>query len=467
MIAVTIRRLVTIGVTATVVFAVYPVSAGESSGADVGIGAADTKFQDELGFRRDFGLNTDPEFVAQLMTNPAAYEGGYGVALTPDELSDLQRRLEIQNQIGPLKGFAEAQPSFAGLWFNQRRGGVITVAFAGSAPTYREVIEALAPTGSTVEVIDVQYSWAQLEETLELVERDRLSLKKEGLWIRELGIDPRPNRVEVKIEELTDAAVRQLHARFGDTIVVEQSGHPTYTACVNRYDCIGPPVRAGIATTSNGCSLSFLVKVSGAPGTGWLTASHPPCGPAGQVVYHNGIAIGTIRKSCWDPCLRADASLGGWLNATYASYRVYFTSTSNTQVRYQQGEYGDTIGMTTCLNARRQPGDWGFRCGVLDEINRVDYGDHYFLDQRYATYHAYNGDSGGAVNSPRISGTVWTVDAYGVQSGCENLDGSPDGCEPGQADGRGIYSHVSWATYELGLQYGATITVCRVASPCP
>jgi len=44
----------------------------------------------ELQFRRDFGLNSDPEFVKQLMADATAYDGNYGVALTLDELSDLQ-----------------------------------------------------------------------------------------------------------------------------------------------------------------------------------------------------------------------------------------------------------------------------------------------------------------------------------------------------------------------------------------
>jgi hypothetical protein len=39
-----------------------------------------------------------------------------------------------------------------------------------------------------------------------------------------------------------------------------------------------------------------------------------------------------------------------------------------------------------CLNGRRQPYDQGFRCGLLKEIRRVDYGNVYFWDQGYATF---------------------------------------------------------------------------------
>lgn len=420
----------------------------------------------ELSFRRDFGLATDVAVLTQLMTNPSAYAGSYGVALTPAELGDLQRRLEIQNQTGPVKEYAEAQPTFAGLWRNQQRGGALSVAFAGDAANHRAEIERLAPAGSVVDVIDVKYSWAELEQTLERVERDRLTLKDQGLWIRELGIDPRPNRVEVAVEQLNDEVVNELHARFGEAIVVEQSGHPTLTGCSNRYDCIGPPVRAGIAAPTNAavpCSLGFLVHRPGAPypGVGWLTAGH--CAQTiGATWYHAGVAIGDIRRTCWPSCDFSDAALGGWLNSTYSSHRVYRTNISNTRVNLVQGPNGWVLDDQVCLNGRRQPYDQGFRCGLLDEIRRVDYGNVYFWDQGFATFAVYNGDSGGAVHSPLINSRV---DAYGIQSGCEDPDGG--GCEPGQQNGRGIYSQIANVTGELGTLEGVQITLCRVASPCP
>ena len=41
------------------------------------------RLQIELNFRRDFGLSADLAFVTQLMADPSAYDGMYGVALTP------------------------------------------------------------------------------------------------------------------------------------------------------------------------------------------------------------------------------------------------------------------------------------------------------------------------------------------------------------------------------------------------
>lgn len=116
-----------------------------------------------------------------------------------------------------------------------------------------------------------------------------------------------------------------------------------------------------------------------------------------------------------DPRARhRSAAESKWItDSTYDSDWVYVQPTIAARVEVMQSSTGDYIGQTTCLNGARQTGSLPFRCGVLDEIRRVDYGDHYFLDQRYATFHAYVGDSGGAVHSPRY-GTYGYVAAYGV-----------------------------------------------------
>lgn len=124
-----------------------------------------------------------------------------------------------------------------------------------------------------------------------------------------------------------------------------------------------------------------------------------------------------------------------------------------------QAQDADSIGDQTCLNARRS---LGWRCGAIDEIRTVYYpGGIYFLEQRYATFDGFDGDSGGAVHSPILQGTTGVV-AYGVQSGCEDMDG--DGfCTSTDASmgGRSIYSHIARVSQELG------VSVCRLSAPCP
>lgn len=305
--------------------------------------------------------------------------------------------------------------------------------------------------------MDVVFTMQELEQLLERIDTDRLALKDAGIWIRELGIDPRINRVEVALHDFNESDQATLRERYGDAISVEQSGNPTLTACTDKHNCIGPPLRGGISG-SNGCSIAFLVRKSGA--VGWLTAGH--CASVGQVWFHDGVSIGTIRATCWPNCTYSDSARAGELNATYSSNRVYRTSTSTAAVALVQGFNADDIGDQTCLNGRRT-NNW--RCGVIDDIRRVDYGNVWFLEQRYATFAAYNGDSGGAVHSPyQVCQTPTCpgsgVVAYGVQSGCEDF-GGVEGCEPGEVSGRGIYSHIYRVRTELG------VALCTISAPCP
>jgi hypothetical protein len=390
------------------------------------------------------------------MADPTAYADGYPVALTRDERAEMDRRIAMEDEMNPLEDLARGLPSFAGVWIDQPNGGIIKVAFAGDADQHRAAIQALAPPGSTVDVVDVRYSMAELEAVLARVEDARIQLKAEGIWVRELGIDPEPNRVELAVADLTDAAVAELHARFGDGIIVEQSGNPTFTGCIDRYHCVGPPIRAGIAAPTNAyvpCSLGFLVRAWGA--VGWLTAGH--CAPnVGAVWAHDGINIGTIRATCWPHCNYSDAARAGELNANFSSFHVYNGPNSRVAVTASQCTNCDLKGDYTCLNARRTA---GWRCGTINDIRRVDYGNVYFWEQRYATFPAYNGDSGGAVHSHIIN---YGVRAHGIQSGCEDWGGAP-GCEPGDGrlNGRAIYSHIARVSQELG------VTVCTSSAPCP
>jgi hypothetical protein len=140
---------------------------------------ADRQLEDELRFRRDFGFDLDPAAVAELMAAPTNYIGDYGLALTPSEPAELQARLVREDQMVAVRDHAERQPSFAGAWIDQPGGGIIKVAFAGDAEAHRADIQARAP-GSPVEVLDVDYSWTNLEAVLTEVETLRIGLKEQG-----------------------------------------------------------------------------------------------------------------------------------------------------------------------------------------------------------------------------------------------------------------------------------------------
>jgi hypothetical protein len=190
----------------------------------------------------------------------------------------------------------------------------------------------------------------------------------------------------------------------------------------------------------------------------WLTAGHCAPDPGGQVWYHAGNSaqpLGTIFKSCWPACTYSDAARGGNINNTYASYKVYQSGNSaGVSVTASQALNADDPGDYTCLNARMAT---GWRCGTINSIGTMCYQGNpctlWFDEQRFATYADQSGDSGGAVHSAIISGGVR---AYGVQSGCTNL-------QNGVCAGYSVYSHIARILQELG----PGLTVCTWTATCP
>lgn len=367
----------------------------------------------------------------------------------------MDRRIAMESQMQPLEDWAESVPNFAGYWIDQPHGGVINIAFAGDANLYVSAANKLAPAGSEVRLVSVTYSMDQLTAALKLVKEARAEPELEATILR-IGVDPRTNRVLVGVSDVTPVLVADFRMRFGATVEVEQAAEPVLSGCVDRTHCAGPPLRAGIAAPTNAaipCSLAFLVHKGSS--VGWLTAGH--CGKTvGAQWFHDGINIGWIKTTCWPNCLRSDSALGGYLNSTYSSYHVWRTSQAMNHVGSAQANNADDIGDYTCLNARHS---LGWRCGYIDAIATVTYpGGIYFQDQRYATFAAYDGDSGGAVHSAIQPGSYYVI-AYGVQSGCEDTNG--DGKCTSADSGRGIYSHIYWVQSELG------VTVCKTSTPCP
>lgn len=456
-----VRRLLLVWMVFALVGAVgvQPTSAADD--------AATTELANELRFRRDFGLNAEAPYVKSVMADSSAYSDRYPVALTPAERQEMDRRIAMEDEMAALEQYARAQPSYGGHWIDQPAGGTIVVAFAGDADLHAPAVGALAPPGADVNTVNVARTFSDLEALDERIWDEVRGLQEGGILVRHWEVDVRANRVLVGVEGLTDAATAELQVRYGDGLSAVESRNPTFTShtgCTSRTNCYGPPIRAGISGggwQAYPCSIAFLIHAGS--NVGWLTAGH--CAQStGVVWYHNGGSIGTIRATCWPQCTFSDAARAGELNSTYSSYHVYNGQHSMVAVTASQALNADDIGDYTCLNARRTE---AWRCGYIDAIGTVCYEyDQFgnctlwFDEQRYATYSAYSGDSGGAVHSAIIT---YGVRAYGVQSGCEDLDGG--NCEPGHSDGRAIYSHIARVISEIGQ--GTAVSVCTASAPCP
>jgi hypothetical protein len=440
-----VRRIAVIGMMMTLVGAnAQPASAAPPSVDPQRLGA-------ELRFRLDFGFRSDQAYVQQLIASLGSEFDG--PVLTDSERAEMDRRQAMETEMEPLESAAEVMPGFAGHWIDQPAGGIITVAFNGGADKHLADLQRIAPPASEVRVLDVPYSLADLRDLAARVESDFYTLLNDGVQLAHWGVDISENRVIVGVIGLNDDMRAYLEGRYGDAVVAVPAD-PQVTGCTGRESCIGPPLRAGISGAPSGtgydnrCSIAFLLHYGSY--TQWLTAGH--CAQTtGVVWYHAGNPswpIGTIKATCWPQCNYSDAARAGNVSSTYASQKVYLTTSSTFNVTGSQGYNGDDEGNITCINARRS----GYDCGYIDHIGTMNYGGVWFYEMRFATYQSYYGDSGGAVHS--YPSGYYNVVAYGVQSGCTDL-------EDGVCVGLGVYSHIYRVLQEIGG------SVCSTNDPCP
>lgn len=432
-------------------------SSGLAANAQAVSETPDEGLASELKFRQDFGLNADPAAVRALMASPAAYDGNFPLALATAERAEMERRIAMEAQIGPLEQRAQGLPGFAGLWIDQPAGGIIRVALVDGTDADRAALHSLVPPGARLEIVPARHTLLDLVALQGRIRADAREFQAQGQQIGLLYPHLPSNGIRVGVNGDQEAALMALQARYGDAISVEFAD-PVTTACTDRYHCKGPPLRAGIAAPTNAsspCSLAFMITKTGV--RGWLTAGH--CAKTvGAVWYHDGIGIGTIRKTCWPQCQFSDAARAGELNATYTSNRVYLSGNATGRyVTNSQALNGDNNGNYVCLNARRAE---AWRCGYIQSdsatvcYERDSSGNCtiWYDQQRLASFANKYGDSGGAVHG---AFTGRGVVALGVESGCTYM---PDG---DTCSGYGIYGHIARVLSELDGWF-----VCSALTPC-
>jgi hypothetical protein len=404
-----------------------------------------SQLNEELRFRRQLGFTTDVDRVAQLMSERANYQD-YAVALTDAERAEIDRRVQVQAQMRPLDAFVRGLPGYAGHWIDQPAGGVITVAFTAGNSHRDSDIAKVVPAGAAFRTVTVDHSLQDLNDAADAIWRDREALRKQGVEIGHIAVDPSTNQVVVGLRR-GDLGAEQasLRAAYGSSIATVYS-NPETTGCTGRNTCPGPPLRAGISGAPKGsfqCSMAFLVQVGSGTTVNMLTAGH--CARTLGVAWvhgdNNSWPLGTVKETCYPSCQYSDAARIGAMTTAQKSDRVYRTSTGGySRVLDWIGYLDDHPGDFVCLSARF--GGDGFRCGTLQYKGRITYQDGtYFDNMRFADYAGQYGDSGGAVHGGYTSNGVL---AYGVQSGCTNLVNNV--CE-----GLNVYSSIARIMVELGV----------------
>jgi hypothetical protein len=265
-----------------------------------------------IAFRTQFGLDADPSFAQTVASNPEA-SSALGIPLLPEEIADLDARDAAVAAIGPLIGLLEADPTYAGIYVDQSKGGRFVVSTTGSGKAAAAAIASALPKGATAQIVNVAHSMADLKAAMDRVTAEDAGLSHRAGLSAE-WIDPKANRVHIGIDPFNEDVANGLALEFGNLVDVSYVARESNLACNSRHDC-GDPPKGGIEIDHNNsptdavaCTSGFPAgKISGAIANHWymLTAGH--ClyfgDGIGRSWMHHAISFGVSRAfSYCDGC---------------------------------------------------------------------------------------------------------------------------------------------------------------------
>jgi hypothetical protein len=202
--------------------------------------------EDSIEFRTDFGLNTDPTYIDQIMHDPALESNWefYGDPLTTAEIASvdalnsdssepwgqlvaddpvapsLQHSRAVSSPKDPIEryGAGEAADTYAGKYIAR---GQIRVGFTRDATSH--VARLRQQTGKPLVPFKATYSLRYLQDLHKRIADDWRELESAGIDLTRVGVDVPANVVRVGIKPLTDAQRQHLLDRYGPAIRVVRS----------------------------------------------------------------------------------------------------------------------------------------------------------------------------------------------------------------------------------------------------
>ncbi len=229
-----------------------------ASAPDSGVGEAPLSISDAISFRQELGLNDDPAYVAKLEADPMASRQ-YGIAMTEGEVHIIDQRVVIQSSLDPLTKLLLSDPSYAGLWVDQKAGGEIVIETTGDEASLFDEVQTTVPGGARVRVDHVPYSLNELTALQEQISSESADWRAAGVQIVTVGTDIQLNRVIVDVVGLTDGIAARLAAQYGPMVLVEAGEQPQAGSCVSRSNC-GSPIKGGLYISGGGwaCTSGYL-----------------------------------------------------------------------------------------------------------------------------------------------------------------------------------------------------------------
>jgi hypothetical protein len=330
-----------------------------------------------ISFREEFGLETAEGAVVSAASDPDA-SVEFGVPLTPAEARDLHGRAEREGQLSSLKEALNAMPSYAGLYIDQPRGGVIVVSVTGNTGETAELATKLRPDGAIVEVRSVPYSRADLGVLRDRVKGDLPTLQRTSA-VNFLAVDVRKNRVVIGLDPFDATVAASLTAAYGDAVEVIEQPLSYTMACNSRTDCPSPSFKGGLVITHNVSGSSSIActsgfgsrKTTGGLANHWymLTAGH--CifhgDGTGKSWLHNGIPAGISRAYQYCDHCSADIGVIEYNNWDTPTNDVYGTSKTDIKpITIRRSNANQDLGNAVCRSGAASN---NYSCGTISGVD--------------------------------------------------------------------------------------------------
>jgi hypothetical protein len=437
-------------------------------------------------FRQQFGLRADRDYVDSSTRDSKSFPNlDWGIPLSEDEAADLQSRLSIQDGLRDAIEFAAAEPSYAGTYLDQLRGGLPVFLFTDVAATDRVQLAAKIKVPTEIAIAPAKWTLEELMATKRTVAKSRESLRTAGVNVTSVSIDIEANVVEVSVIDADSRAEAAISELAPGTVVVDGT-LPLADAC-SITSCLPPTGIIGgleiVQTGSSICTSGYVGRradVSGSPKV-LVTAGH--CIRGGALAWHHaGTTIGTAFTT------------NGWYDGSWADVGAILLDSDSKPTTYDQNLYNpdtgklvtwsgfgdETVQIQGAQVCRIGWGSWstnhdasdplrnhytGLQCGTITRYDTDSDGTtdgnskscvgstcHWISHMKIVSFDSTGGDSGGTIFAP-TTGTTTKIYGTHVHSQADS-----------STSNRGWYSPYYWGRNQFAQHQGTEIYVCLTAS---
>ncbi|MGG1391051.1 S1 family peptidase [Brevibacillus brevis] len=370
---------------------------------------------DTIRFRKEMGLEEleEPDF-----SSGEFKLSKFGAYLTVEEEQELDERINQQKDKIPfIKDFIEEnlKEEFAGIYIDQRSGGVVNIGFKANAKTkvenHLEELRELYEEDKLI-IYFTEYSEDELNEIADHVFQNAASLEKRGLPIVSVNVDLPTQKINIGVKEKPSAkkAAKLLMAEIDEKAARDEMGFDADIFNIKeeevrkaqaRPDDKFRPIQAGLEikndTENRTCTSAFSAQKNN--NFYVITAGHCTDN-VGDRFEQGGARFGRT----------ADFNFGGSVDAAIieltkgsddATYYLFGNHKSNySTITEVQRTRDETIGDTVCISGSQMG---KVKCGTLESTNwrgsivSPNGETQYFTNMRQATYSEISGDSGGPI----------------------------------------------------------------------